>query len=114
MKLLIVDDEPLARSAMLRICERTDDVQVVGEAHSGAAAIEAARDTRPDLMLLDVELPDMSGFEVLSAVRRGKRPLAIFVASRPDHAVKAFAAGVLDYLVKPVHADRFARAIDRA
>src|SRR5476649_423909 len=106
MKLLIVDDEPLARAALLRICERTDDVEVVGEPHSGAAAIQAARDTRPDLMLLDVELPDMSGFDVLSAVCRENRPLAILVASRPDHAVKAFTAGVLDYLVKPVNADR--------
>jgi two-component system LytT family response regulator len=114
MKLLIVDDEPVARSALLRICERTDDVEVVGQAHSGAAAIAAARDTRPDLMLLDVELPDMSGFDVLNAVCRQRKPLAILVASRPDHAVNAFAAGVLDYLVKPVNADRFARAIERA
>jgi two-component system LytT family response regulator len=114
IKLLIVDDEPLARSALMRLCERDADIQVVGEAESGAAAIHAAEELRPDVMLLDVELPDMSGFDVLSAAGAGSGPLGIMVTAHSEHAVTAYAVGALDCLVKPVSADRFARSIERA
>jgi two-component system LytT family response regulator len=114
MKLLIVDDEPLARSALIQLCSRSADVDVVGEAESGVAAIDAADKLRPDVMLLDVGLPDMSGFDVLRVARSERRPLGIMVTAHSDHAATAFAAGALDYLVKPVSAGRFAESIERA
>jgi two-component system LytT family response regulator len=114
LKLLIVDDEPLARSALIQLCEWSNDVQVVGEAASGGAAIEAAEKLHPDVMLLDVELPDMTGFEVLRVARSERRPLGIMVTAHTDYAVSAYEAGALDYLVKPVTADRFAQSMERA
>ena len=117
MKLLIVDDEPLARSALVRLCEDSDNVDVVGEAECGMAAIKAAEKLRPDVMLLDVELPDMTGFDVLRVGTPETRPLGIMVTShadQTDQAVSAYEAGALDYLVKPVSADRFAQSIERA
>ncbi|MDP9009084.1 MAG: LytTR family DNA-binding domain-containing protein [Pseudomonadota bacterium] len=114
MKLLIVDDEPLARSALIHLCEWSNDVQVVGEAASGGAAIRAAEKLRPDVMLLDVELPDMTGFDVLRIARLERRPLGIMVTANTDYAVSAYEAGAFDYLVKPVTADRFAQSMERA
>ena len=113
MKLLIVDDEPLARSALIQLCHRNAHLLVVGEAESGVAAIEAAEKLRPDVMLLDVGLPDMSGFDVLRAARKAAQTHGIMVTAHADHAANAFDAGALDYLVKPVSADRFARSIER-
>jgi two-component system, LytTR family, response regulator len=115
MKLLIVDGEPQTRAALSELCGRSDGLHVVGEAGSGSAAIKAVDELRPDVMLLDVELPDMSGFDVLRAARTKKRgPLGIIVTANPAHAVTAFAAGALDCLLKPVNAQRFAKSIQRA
>jgi two-component system LytT family response regulator len=114
MKLLIVDDEPHTRSELILHCERNEDVDVVGEAGSGMAAIDAAERLRPDVMLLDVELPDMTGFDVLRAARVTNRPLGIMLTAHADHALTAFAVGALDCLVKPVNADRFDQSIERA
>jgi two-component system, LytTR family, response regulator len=114
VKILIVDDQAPARDSLLRLCERNDDVQVVGEAACGVAAIEATGKLNPDIMLLDVELPDMSGFELLRAVGADSHPLGIMVSKCADHAVRAFAEGAIDYLVTPVTADRFDQAMARA
>jgi two-component system, LytTR family, response regulator len=113
MKILIVDDQAPARDSLIRLCERNDDVQVVGEAACGLAAIDAAGKLNPDIMLLDVELPDMSGFELLRAVGADTHLLGIMVSKCPDHAVRAFAEGAIDYLVTPVTAERFDRAMTR-
>jgi two-component system LytT family response regulator len=114
LKLLIVVDEPHIRSDLIQHCERNDDIYVVGEAGSGVAAIDAAERLRPDVMLLDVELPDMTGFDVLRAARMTNRPLGIMLTAHADHALTAFAVGALDCLVKPVSADRFDQSIERA
>ena len=114
MKLLIVDDEPLARVRLARLCERTDDLHVVAEAESGVAAIKAAQKFSPDVLLLDVELPDMTGFDVLRAVRTDPAPLGIMVTAHAEHAVTAYDAGAFDYLLKPFRDERFFRCIDRA
>jgi len=114
VKILIVDDHAHARVSLTRLCERSDDVQVVGEAACGKAAIDAADTLNPDIMLLDVELPDMSGFELLRAVGAGTRPLGIMVSSCPDHAIRAFAEGAIDYFVMPVTEERFDLAMARA
>jgi two-component system LytT family response regulator len=114
VKILIVDDPAPARDSLLRLCERNDDVQVVGEAACGVSAIDAAGKLNPDIMLLDVELPDMSGFDLLRAVGADTHPLGIMVSKCADHAVRAFAEGAIDYLVTPVTAERFDRAMARA
>jgi DNA-binding LytR/AlgR family response regulator len=114
VKILIVDDQAPARHSLIRLCERNEDVQVVGEAACGMAAIDAAGKLDPDLMLLDVELPDMSGFELLRALGTDTHPLGIMVSKCADHAVRAFAEGAIDYLVVPVTAERFERAMARA
>jgi two-component system, LytTR family, response regulator len=114
VKILIVDDQAPARDSLLRLCERNDDVQVVGEAACGVSAIDAACKLNPDIVLLDVELPDMSGFELLRAVAADAHPLGIMVSKCADHAVRAFAEGAIDYLVTPVTADRFDQAMARA
>jgi two-component system LytT family response regulator len=114
VKILIVEDETQARDSLIRLCQRSDGIQVVGEAACGMAAIDAAGTLNPDIMLLDVELPDMSGFELLRAVGANTHPLGIMVAKCADHAIRAFAEGALDYLVTPVTAERFDQAMARA
>jgi two-component system LytT family response regulator len=112
MTLLIVDDEPSVRSELAQLCLRTTDVHVVGEAESGGEAIFAAESLSPDVMLIDVALPDMSGFDVLRGAGNS-RALGIMISHRPDFAERAMAEGAVDYLLKPVSADRFEQAIGR-
>jgi two-component system, LytTR family, response regulator len=114
VKILIVDDHAHARDSLTRLCKRSDDVQVVGEAACGMAAIDAAGTLNPDIMLLDVELPDMSGFELMRAMGAATRPLGIMVSNCADHATRAFAEGAIDYFVMPVTAERFDLAMARA
>ncbi len=110
--LLIVDKEPLVRSELAQLCLRATDVHVVGEAESGGEAIDAAQSLSPDVMLIDVALPDMSGFDVLRGAGNS-RALGIMISHRPDFAERAMAEGAVDYLLKPVSADRFEHAIGR-
>jgi two-component system, LytTR family, response regulator len=114
MRILIVDDQPDSRSSLLQLCGRNDDLNVVGEAACGMAAIDAAGKLNPDIMLMDVELPDMSGFELLRAVGADTHLMGIMISKCADHAMRAFAEGAIDYLMTPVTAERFDRAIDRA
>ena len=114
MNLLIVDDDPAARIGLIRLCERAPDVRVVGEAGTGARAIEAVESLRPDLMLLDADLPDMSGFDVLRALRRRHKRRTILITTNAQDAPGAFAAGAIDYLVKPVNEAAFSASILRA
>jgi two-component system LytT family response regulator len=114
VKILIVDDQVQARNGLIQLCKRSDDVEVVGEAACGTAAIEAVAKLDPDIMILDVRLPDMSGFELLRAMGSDTHPLCIMVSTGADHAIRAFAEGAIDYLMTPVAAERFDRALTRA
>jgi DNA-binding LytR/AlgR family response regulator len=114
VKVLIVDNQSHGRENLIGLCGCRDDLQVVGEAACGKAAIDAAGTLNPDIMILDVELPDMSGFDLLRSASAGPRPLGIMVSNCPDHATRAFEEGAFDYLVMPVAAQRFDRAINRA
>jgi two-component system LytT family response regulator len=114
MKLLIVDNEPAVRAGLIELCERTDDLRVVGQARSGAKAIEAAEALRPDLLFLDADLPDMTGFDVLRALRARHQRRTILVSANTQDAATVFAAGALDHLVKPVSPEAFATSIVRA
>jgi two-component system LytT family response regulator len=107
VKILIVDDQADARDGLIRLCKRNDDIEAVVEADCGSAAIDAAGTLNPDILLLDVELPDMSGFELLRTMGAGAHPLGIMVSPCADHAIRAFAEGAIDYLVTPVTAERF-------
>jgi two-component system LytT family response regulator len=94
VKVLIVDDQAHGRENLIGLCECRDDLQVVGEAACGKAAIDAARTLSPDIMFLDVELPDMSSFDLLRAAA-APRPLGIMVSNCADHATRAFEEGAL-------------------
>jgi two-component system, LytTR family, response regulator len=112
MTLVIVDREPLVRSELAQLCLGAVDLRVVGEADSGGAAIDAAQRLSPDVMLIDVALPDMSGFDVLHGAGN-LGPLGIMTSHQPHFAERALAEGAVDYLIKPVSAERFEHAIAR-
>jgi two-component system LytT family response regulator len=113
MRTLIVDHEPHARATLRHLCEADDSIDEVAIAECGATAIDMIRTGRPDLLLLDVELRDMTGFDVLRSLKHTARPAVIMVAGHEEHAVEAFRSGAIDYLTKPVGASRFATAIER-
>ncbi len=114
MRVLIVDDEPLARRGMRQELERFPDVDVVGECRNGAEAVDAIVERRPDLVLLDVQMPGLSGFEVIERVGADAMPAVIFVTAFDKHAVRAFEVHAVDYVLKPVDPDRFRDALERA
>jgi two-component system LytT family response regulator len=113
LRLLIVDKEPAARCAFTQLCHQITDLHIVGEAGSGGAAIDAVEHLAPDVMLIDLALPDMSGFDVLRLAGNSMRPLGITTSNQPEYAERAIAEGAVDHLVKPVSADRFDHAIER-
>ncbi len=114
-RVLIVDDEQPARDLLRRYVEERGDLELAAEASSGEEAVAAAGKLAPDLMLLDVEMPELDGFGVLAELERGRLdlPWVIFVTAFERYAVRAFEAQALDYLLKPVTRRRFDRAIDR-
>jgi two-component system LytT family response regulator len=114
IRTLVVDDEPLARSNLTVLLRRDGDVQIVGECGSAAEAAVQIREKQPDLVFLDVQMPEGDGFDVLD-LPEGELPLAIvFVTAYDQYALKAFEAGALDYLLKPFDDRRFEKALERA
>jgi two-component system LytT family response regulator len=111
---LIVDDEPLARRSVRRLLSAHADVEVVGECGDGESAVAAIREHRPDLVFLDVQMPEMTGLEVIRAIGPDAMPVTVFVTAFDDYAVSAFDANAIDYLLKPFGKERFARALARA
>jgi len=114
IRALIVDDEPLARTGVRQLLDPADDVTVVGEAGDGPDAVRHIRDEDPDLVFLDVQMPEMSGLEVVKEVGVEQMPLTIFVTAYDEYAIEAFDAHALDYLLKPIDEERFSEALDRA
>ena len=114
LRALIVDDEPLARTGVAQLLDPVDEVTVVGEAADGAEAVRQIEAQAPDLVFLDVQMPEMSGLEVVRAVGVDAMPVTIFVTAYDEYAVDAFDAHALDYLLKPIDEDRFDEALDRA
>ena len=113
IRALVADDEPLARRRLLRLLKSEPDVEVVGVAGSGRAAVDAIRAQRPDLVFLDVQMPELDGFGVLEALGDAM-PVVIFVTAYDQYALRAFEVQALDYLLKPFDAERFAQAFRRA
>ena len=114
LRALVVDDEPLARRTLCELLDRERDVELVGVCGDGRSAMEAVRAGRPDILFLDVQMPEVDGFGVLRAVRDVGVPAVVFVTAFGQHAVRAFDEEATDYLVKPFDDDRFGRALDRA
>jgi two-component system LytT family response regulator len=114
LRVLVVDDEPLARERVLRLLERAGDVEVVGECSDGRTAVRAIREGAPDLVFLDVELPELDGFAVLESVGRDNLPGVVFMGAVGGDAMRAFEVDAVDYLLKPYASERFERALQRA
>ena len=114
IKVLVADDEPLARERLTGLLSQEPDIEVVGQARDGEEAITAIHDDSPDLVFLDVQMPQMNGFDVIEAVGTDKMPLVIFVTAYDQHALKAFQVRALDYLLKPFDRERFKDALQRA
>lgn len=114
MRVAIVDDEPLARSGVATRLAAHADVAIVGEFGDGASALAGIRTLAPDVAFVDVQMPDMSGIDVLAALAPHERPMAILLTAHDEFAVRAFEFNAIDYLLKPVDDDRFAEALERA
>ena len=114
IRALIVDDEPLARTGVQQLIDPLDDVTIVGEATDGDEAVREIAAQEPDLVFLDVQMPEMSGLEVVREVGVEDMPLTIFVTAYDQYALEAFEAHALDYLLKPIEEDRFDEAMERA
>jgi two-component system, LytTR family, response regulator len=115
MKSLLVDDEAAARSRLARLLREHPEVVVVGEAQDGLDAVTQIEALHPDLLFLDIEMPGLSGFELLQAIPPTvPMPLVIFVTGYDQHALAAFEANALAYLLKPVEPERLAQAVERA
>jgi two-component system, LytTR family, response regulator len=114
IRALVVDDEPLARRAIRRFVGKHAGVDVIGECGDGESAVRAIRERNPDLVFLDIQMPEMDGFQVLSEVGANKMPVTIFVTAYDRYALRAFDANAIDYLLKPIGKERFERALTRA
>ena len=114
MRVLIVEDEPPARRRLRSLLQRHADVIITGEATHGGEAVELIERARPDLVLLDVELPIANGFEVIDAVGAEQMPDVVFVTAYNHYAIRAFEVHALDYLLKPVEPERLATTLARA
>ncbi|OLE10632.1 MAG: DNA-binding response regulator [Acidobacteria bacterium 13_1_20CM_4_56_7] len=110
----IVDDEPLARSNLLVLSGSDPEIEVVAQCGSGVEAVEAIRRLRPDLLFLDVQMPECDGFDVLEMLGKDLPRATIFVTAYDQYALRAFEAGALDYLLKPFDNARFELALNRA
>jgi two-component system LytT family response regulator len=114
IRALIVDDEPLARDRIRELLKEHPEIEVIGEARNGREAIEVVMNQIPDLVFLDVQMPDLDGFDVLQNLNLDQLPLIIFVTAYDQHALRAFDVHAVDYLTKPFDRKRFAEAVDHA
>lgn len=114
IRTMVVDDEPLARSNLMVLLRRDPEIAIVGECGSGVEAPDEIRRAKPDLLFLDVQMPECDGFDVLALLGSQVSPAIIFVTAYDQYALRAFEAGALDYLLKPFNTARFERALDRA
>ncbi|HEY7237097.1 MAG TPA: response regulator [Gemmatimonadaceae bacterium] len=114
LRVVVADDERPARSFLVALLRHYEDVEVVGEATNGTEAVELIERLRPDLVLLDLQMPEVDGLGVVRLVRRDRLPLVAFVTAYDEYAVRAFEMNAVDYLLKPVDAARLRQTINRA
>ena len=113
IRVFVVDDEPLARSNLTVLLRRDPEIEIVGECASGMDALTAIPEKQPDLLFLDVQMPECDGFDVLERLAPNLPPAIVFVTAYDQYALRAFEAGALDYLLKPFDNARFYRALER-
>jgi two-component system LytT family response regulator len=113
IRALIVDDEPLARRALIRLLRPHKDIEVIGECGDGESAVLASHTQHPDLLFLDIRMPEQDGFEVVAGLPSARTPAIVFVTAYDQHALQAFEVHAVDYLLKPFSADRLSKALDR-
>ena len=114
MRILIADDEPIAREILLDHVDSIAGLEIAGEASNGAEAISRIFDLRPDVVLLDLQMPELDGLSVVRSLSGDRCPLIIFVTAYENHALAAFEVGAIDYLLKPVRRERLEKAIEKA
>ncbi len=114
IKTILVDDEPLAREKLRGFLEKESDVEIVGECRDGREALETIESVKPDLVFLDVQMPEMDGFEVLDNLESDELPTIVFTTAYDQYAIKAFDVHAVDYLLKPFDRERFGAGLDRA
>jgi two-component system LytT family response regulator len=114
IRTLVVDDEPLARERLTSLLAAEPDIETIGQCRDGEEAVRAIMEHNPDLVFLDVQMPAMSGFDVIDAVGSERMPLVIFVTAYDQHALRAFQVRALDYVLKPFDRERFQEALTRA
>src|ERR1700750_542658 len=114
IRTMVVDDEPLARSNLTVLLRRDPEICVIGECGSGVEAAQEIRHASPELLFLDIQMPECDGFDVLMMLGKHIPPAVVFVTAYEQYALRAFEAGALDYLLKPFDTARFERALDRA
>jgi two-component system, LytTR family, response regulator len=114
IRVLIADDEPLARRGTRAVLSREPDIEIVAECETGEEAVREIRARRPDLVFLDIEMPAGNGFQVLEALPADEMPVVVFITAHDRHALEAFETHAIDYLLKPVDPERFAIALERA
>ena len=114
IKILIVDDEPLARQRIRMLLKGLEHVEIVGECPDGLSAVDSILDLKPDLVFLDVQMPEFDGFDVVHTIGPNRMPVVIFVTAYDQYAVKAFDVHAVDYLLKPFERSRFQIALQKA
>lgn len=114
LRTLIVDDELIARKVLREELELLDATQIIDEAENGEAALLKVVSTRPDIVFLDIQMPDMGGFELLEHLGGGHLPAIVMVTAYDQHAIRAFEAGAVDYLLKPISQQRLSQTLERA
>ena len=114
VRTVVVDDEPLARERLLKLLRAEPEIEIVGEASNGREAVTLIRESKPSLVFLDVQMPELDGFGVLAELAEDERPAVVFVTAYDKFALKAFDVHALDYLLKPFDKERFQTALRRA
>jgi two-component system LytT family response regulator len=114
IRTLVIDDEPIARHSIVRLLRDDPDIHLLGEYGDGASALDAIRGLGPDLIFLDIQMPEMSGIDVVAGIGDARMPATVFVTAYERYAVRAFEANAVDYLVKPFSRDRFELTLQRA
>lgn len=114
IRAIVVDDEPAARTRIARLLTQDPEIELIAECRNGNEAIEAVAKHRPDLMFLDVQMPQVNGFEVVARIGAERMPFVVFVTAHDQYALKAFDVNAVDYLLKPYDDERFHASLDKA
>lgn len=114
IRVLVVDDEPYSRLKLVKLIEAVPDLKLVGTCQNGREAVDAVRHERPDLVFLDIQMPELDAFEALERIGHGQLPYIIFTTAYSEYAARAFEVEAVDYLLKPFDQTRFERALARA